>query len=76
MSNFTVGQTIVNTTPFTSLIGAEFQAGRRFTVDLVGEVNTRARDEIGGCVVWIDNHYRHFAGTGLYGHGPSIAVAV
>ena len=74
-SPFAVGQTVTNTTPFTSLIGAHFREGSRFTVELVGEVNTRVRSEIGDCTVWIENHYRQFAGTGMHGHGKAVAVA-
>ncbi len=74
-TTFTAGQTVTNSTPFTSLNGNHFREGTRFTVDLVGDVNTRARSEGTDCVVWIENHYRQFGGTGLHGYGRPEAVA-
>ena len=44
---------ITNTATFTSLIGDSFRAGERFVIDLVGEVNIRARHERTGAVVWL-----------------------
>jgi hypothetical protein len=51
--SYNVGDKVTNQTAFTSPIGCYFAAGTVFTVEVVGEVNTRCRADRCGSVVWV-----------------------
>jgi hypothetical protein len=74
MSALTVGQIVANSAPFVTPIDAYFAAGTLFTVDLVGEVNTRAIEFQTGSVVWICNYHGEFCGKPAHEGGKPAYV--